>query len=544
MAAPASAGVSLSASIPMRMRALLCFLTIALPLAAQTAAPATPAQSLNQQARAAWRIYDYPAAEKLYRDSLAQDADSGEAHAGLIRCLIAEKKLFKAEQATERAMSVASKSADVHAAQGDLLFRQGKIEQAEIAYRASLAIDGKLARGWYGLSRVALINSYYRTARQQIMKAHELDPEDPDIYDSWAVRLPRVERKKALEYMVDHHGKMDPDRLNVLQSRLAWMIVLGNREAWKLVSNVDSAKLKLLHILNAHRTDQLFGRMPIVGGVALKVQFNNKKTATLLVDTGASGIVLRTSMANRVALKQVYDIAAHGYGDQKAATGYLGWAEDVKIGSLEFQNVPVTALDTRFPEEIDGLIGLDVFERFLVTLDIKNSQLTLSPLPDPPTDHVDQDGVSDRYIAPEMKDYYPIQHMGAHIFVPTSIDGQPAGLFSLDTGAFDTQIDPSYVDHEKLTAAPDLAVHGMSGRVNNVFIASNVRIQFGRFVQENFRLIAISMDKVSERETLGLAGILGFPLLSNFRLTIDYRDGLVNFDYLNAKSEPKAKKKH
>jgi hypothetical protein len=160
---------------------------------------------------------------------------------------------------------------------------------------------------------------------------------------------------------------------------------------------------------------------------------------------------------------------------------------------------------------------------------------------------VDADGFSDRYIAPEMKDFYPIQHMASHIFVPTSIDGQPPALFSLDTGAFDSQVDPAFVSASKLTQAPDLVVRGMSGRVNNVFLASDVRIQFGRFVQENFRMVAISMDKVSERETIGMAGILGFPLLSNFRLSIDYRDGLVNFDYIEAKpgkdKESKKKKK-
>jgi predicted aspartyl protease len=283
--------------------------------------------------------------------------------------------------------------------------------------------------------------------------------------------------------------------------------------------------------------------MPLVGAVAIKVEFNHKKSATLLVDTGSSGIVLKTSVANKAGLKQVYDIAAHGYGDEKAATGYLGWAERLKIGPLEFENVPVTALDSRFAEDTDGLIGLDAFEQFLVTLNIKDSELDLAPLPKLPADHVDADGFSDRYIAPEMKNYYPVQHMAAHIFVPTSIDGQPPALFSLDTGAFDSQVDPAFVSQNQLTQAPDLVVRGMSGRVNNVFIASNVRIQFGRFVQENFRMVAISMDKVSERESIGMAGILGFPLLSNFRLTIDYRDGLVNFDYLNPKPEPKSKSK-
>jgi tetratricopeptide (TPR) repeat protein len=526
------------------MRFALCLVLLALPLLAQ--APPDDVATLNHQARAAWRDYDYATAERLYRSALANDPNSGDANAGLVRTLIESKKLPEAQRAMDTALRVASTSAAVQAADGDLLFRQGKIEQAETAYRASLAIDDKLARGWYGLSRIELLNSYYRSARLHVTAAHEFDPDDPDIYGAWAIHLPRLDRRKALEHMVDHPGHLDADRLNALQSRLAWLIVLGNRDTWKLVSDVDSTKLKLMHIMNAHRTDPLFGRMPLVGAVALKVELNNKKSATLLVDTGSSGIVLKTSVANKAGLRQVYDIAAHGYGDEKAATGYLGWAKRLKVGPLEFENVPVTALDSRFAEDTDGLIGLDVFEQFLVTLNIKSSELDLDPLPTPPAEYLDKDGFSDRYVAPTMKSFYPIQHMAAHIFVPTSIDDNPPALFSLDTGAFDSQVDPAFVSQGKLMLAPDLVVRGMSGRVNNVFLARNIRIQFGRFVQDNFRMVAISMDKVSERETIGMAGILGFPLLSNFRLSIDYRDGLVNFDYLepkNTKDDKKTKKK-
>jgi hypothetical protein len=92
-------------------------------------------------------------------------------------------------------------------------------------------------------------------------------------------------------------------------------------------------------------------------------------------------------------------------------------------------------------------------------------------------------------------------------------------------------VDSTYVDQRKLAAAPDLNIRGISGRVKNAWIANNVRIQFGHFVQDNFRMIAISMDKLSDSEEVALTGILGFPLLSQFRLSVDYRDGLVNFDY-------------
>jgi tetratricopeptide (TPR) repeat protein len=492
------------------------------------------AQSLEQTALATWRDYDYATAERLYRQSLAKDPSFGDAHAGLIRSLLDEKQPAAAQQAANAALQAAPQSAAVQAADGDLLLRQGNVEDAEAAYRRAVAIDDHLARGWFGLGRVAQINSYYRTAKHSILKAHDLDPLDPEINEFWASLLPRAERRKAVEHMVDHPGHMTPERLNVLQSRLAWLIVLGNSTAWKLVSTTETAKLKLDHIFTSAHMDDNMGRIgapPRVAAVAVHVQLNNKKTVSLLLDTGANGIVLHRNPAEKAGIKPVFDIAAKGIGDDKAASGYLGWANDVKIGPIEFQNVPVTVLSSSFAEGTDGLIGIDVFEHFLISLDIKNSELDLDPLPVLPAENRDDDGTSDRYVAPEMKDYYPVLHMGPHILVSTSIDRKTPGLFFLDTGAFDSQVDSDYVSKDKLKPAPGLVVRGLSGRVAEVYFAENVRIQFGRFVQENFRMVAISMDKLSEGEGIGLTGILGFPLLSQFRISIDYRDGLVNFDY-------------
>ena len=512
--------------------AVLGFLVV--PLYAQTPPPDEDAARLVDRALAAWRDYDYAAAEPLYRQALAKDPALGDARAGLVRTLLDEKKLNDAQKAADAAMEAAPQSAAVQAADGDLLFRLGRVEEAEKAYRRALATEEKLARGWFGLSRVAEANSNHRTARRAALKAHELDPADPDIYGAWASRLPRAELRKAIEHLVDHPGHMDPERLSILQSRLAWLIILGNNTAWKLVSTTETAKLKLDHVMTASHTNYGMDRIVApskVSAVVVRVQLNDKKTVSLLLDTGASGIVLHKNVAGKAGIKQVFEIATHGIGDEKAANGYLGWAKDVKIGPIEFQNVPVTVLEGNFAEGTDGLMGIDVFEHFLITLDIGKEELNLAPLPAVPAEQRDPDGLMDRTIAPEMKDYAPVLHMGPHILVSTSIDGQAPGLFFLDTRAFDSQVDSDYVPRSKLTAAPNLTVRGISGRVNQVYFANQVRIQFGQFRQDNFRMVAISMDKLSEGEGIGLTGILGFPLLSQFRLSIDYRDGLVGFDY-------------
>ncbi len=520
------------------MRRAARFLVLALLLGralAQTPQNAPVDDSLLKSALAAWRDYDYATAEKLYRDVLAQNAASAEAHAGLVSSLLEEKKLAESRLALQTALRAAPDAPPVLVAEGDVCLREGHIAEAEAAYKRALTLNQDQARGWFGLARIAYMNSLHRTAKREVEKAHELDPADPEIYDWWAVRQPRPERRRALEYMVDHPGHLDPERLNNLQSRLAFLIVLGDKTSWKLVSKADAAKLKLNRVLAPPRPDGFGPPALRPTAVALKIQVNGKKTVNLLVDTGASGVMLQKQTATRAGVRQIYDIATKGIGDEKAAPGFLGWANEVSVGPLQFENVPLTVTEQRFPDGVDGLIGLDVFDRFLVTLDIKDAELDLAPLPDLPDANQDPDGSWDRYIAPEMKDYQPVLHMSAHLLVPPSVDGATPGLFFLDTGAFDSQVDLNVVSRDKLTAAPNLPIRGISGRVNNVFLANNVRIQFGHFVQDNFRMVAISMDKISDGEGIALAGILGFPLLSNFRMSIDYRDGLVNFDYKGAK---------
>ncbi len=518
-----------------RIFGILLFFSIPLRAQAPPSEKPTPA-SLNQSALVAWRDYDDASAERLYRQALGIDPASADANAGLVRCLLDEKKRAAARSALEAAMRAAPDSAPVLAAAGDFDFHEGDLDKAEASYKRALQIDPSQARGWFGLAKIAYLNSMHRTAEHELNRAHELDSADPEIYDWWAMRLPRKQRRQALEYMVDHHGHMDAERLNNLQSRLAWLMVLGDGVAWKLVTPVESAKLKLNHVVTSMRPDNALGLAPLRStATTLRVRINDKKTVNLLVDTGANGIMLQRGAASKAAVKQIYDIATKGIGDEQAAAGYLGWANSISIGPLQFQNVPMTVVDQQFPQDIDGLIGLNVFDRFLVSLDIQGGTIDLAPLPDLPDSYKDPDGSWDRYVAPEMKNYDPVLHLSAHLLVPTRVDGGSPGLFFLDTGAFDSQVDANDVARDKLTPAPNLAVRGISGRVNDVYVANNVRLEFGHFAQENTHIVAINMDKLSESEGIGLRGILGFPLLSQFRISIDYRDGLVYFDYKGSK---------
>ncbi len=61
--------------------------------------------------------------------------------------------------------------------------------------------------------------------------------------------------------------------------------------------------------------------------------------------------------------------------------------------------------------------------------------------------------------------------------------------------------------------------------------ADKVTIQFGHFRQENDELISFDLTPLSRDTGTEVSGILGFGMLRMLSVKIDYRDGLVDFDY-------------
>jgi len=77
----------------------------------------------------------------------------------------------------------------------------------------------------------------------------------------------------------------------------------------------------------------------------------------------------------------------------------------------------------------------------------------------------------------------------------------------------------------------DTTVKGISGSVKNVYSASKAVLQFGRLKQENQDMLSFDTTRISDSAGVEISGFLGFTTLRLLVLRIDYRDGLVDFDY-------------
>ena len=521
-----------------------------------SAEPATAPDPLGDATRL-FRKGDFDGAVQKYQQLLQEKPNSPDVYIGLTHVYLQKKDVKRANDTVTKGLQVAD-SPLVRVALGEVYFRQGRIREAEQEWVNVINSGHQQARAYLGLARVRHAISLYESGRTMIDKAHQLDPGDPEILKSWVEKLSRSERIKYLEEYLAGETNDDAETRAGMQHYLEYLKARAKdpRGSCQLVSKATTTETELIRVLS----DAIH-----LSGYGLSVAINGKKSK-LLLDTGASGILINRNLAEKARVTRISDTEIGGIGDQSSRKGHIGLANSLKIGELEFQNCPVEVIDQRSVVEEDGLIGADVFDAFLVDIDFPNEKLHLRELPKRPDDsgntislQTDEDdpsspgeepadkkadatpekgagpthsGPRDRYIAPEMKSYTQVFRFGHNLLVPTSIGDAPVKLFLLDTGAFSNLISTSAAtDVTKVHGDPRTTVKGLSGSVKNVYRADKAIIRFGHLRQENQDLLAFDLTQISDRMGTEVSGILGFAMLHLLDIKIDYRDGLVDFSY-------------
>jgi tetratricopeptide (TPR) repeat protein len=536
---------------------------VAAPVSTETLV--SPPPSPLAEAITSYRKGDFDAALERYQQILRDQPKSPDAYAGLIRTYLKKKDVQQASDAATSALQAAD-SPQVHVALGEVYFRQGKNPEAEQEWVKVINSGHAEARAYMGLARVRWALSLYKKGWDMIDKAHTMDPSDPEIRKLWTARLNRTERIKFLEDYLAGENNEDAETRSRMHQYLEYLKARAKdpRGSCHLVSKTTTTETPLVRLLLDPRH---------LRGYGLSVEVNGRKSK-LLLDTGASGILINRNLAEKSGVTRLSDMAVWGIGDKGDKGGYTAVADSLKIGELEFQNCTVRVIDQRSVVDEDGLIGADVFASFLVDIDFPNEKLHLTELPKRPeetvstihlrTDDEDSDtenrtsekptgdkptedhnastappketkparGPQDRYIAPEMKGYTQIFRFGHMLLVPTSIGDVPGKLFLLDSGASTNLITPAAArEVTKVHGDPRTIVKGLSGSVKDVYTADKAILRFGYLKQENQGLIAFDLSHISDSTGTEVSGTLGFTLLRVLDIKIDYRDGLVDFSY-------------
>jgi hypothetical protein len=70
---------------------------------------------------------------------------------------------------------------------------------------------------------------------------------------------------------------------------------------------------------------------------------------------------------------------------------------------------------------------------------------------------------------------------------------------------------------------------GVSGKVTNVLTGKKAILQFSKMRVESHELPVFSTDNISASAGTEISGFIGIRTLVQMKMTIDYRDGLVDF---------------
>jgi predicted aspartyl protease len=492
--------------------------------------------------------YDY--AVSLYQAQLQQKPDDPALTASVSQVFLRQQKVKEADDVVQKALTQNPKSVILQVALGEVQYREGTPWLAGATAAEAAKLDPCYPQLHLLNARLLRLNSYYASAAKEIATAHTLDPHDPRIRRSWLDTLPLKERITELESYLSAGGGDDPETIKNLHFYLDFLKqqVAQPHKACRLVSDTQTATIPFSAMMRDGTHIRTFG---------LDVKFNDHN-ARLQIDTGASGLVISRSVADRAGLKQFSRIEVGGIGSQGSKTAYTAYADDIKIGSLEFRDCRVDVIDKNNVVDSDGLIGADVFSSFHITLDYPMRKLVLAPLPPRPDDvaplkprleTADNDsddvpvantsspktvasGPRDRYIAPEMKDWTHVYRIGHNLLIPASLNKTRQKMFILDTGAFSTTITPDVArEVTKVHTDDSVKVRGISGNVDKVYSAENITFQFANVSQNIQGVIAFDTSSLSKGLNMDVSGLIGFTALAQMMIDIDYRDGLIKFTY-------------
>jgi tetratricopeptide (TPR) repeat protein len=507
-------------------------------------------------AEKAMLIGDYQKAERLYR--AARDVD---ATVGLVHALLRQQKVDDAEEAVKDALDAAPKSAALITARGEVELREGEPWLVEPTVIESYKLDPCNARTRLLYARVLELSSRYATAKQQILLAHEFDPADPEIHLMWLETLPLDQREQELEAYLAAPSGDDQARLAEFHGELDRL----KKEAaepprtCRLTSASAAAEIPFIRLAGYAGHTRAYG---------LEVGFDGA-TARLQLDTRSAGLTLYRAAAEHAGLKRIGVEEKSGAGK----ANYTAVADTVHIGSLEFKDCAVNVIDSASPfDDGVGMIGIDVFSDFLVTVDFPMRKVSLAALPARPgepaftpslksiaadwdplegqveaakpaaagaevaaanTPAAKSMGPFDRYIAPEMKDWTQIYRAGHDLILPTALASDKVKLFVADASVPATNIAASAaLDVAKVHEDKSMEQAGPGGVTAKVFVADEITFNFAHVAQKLNGVVSADTSWASKADAMQISGFLGMNTLSLLTLHIDYRDGLLKAEYV------------
>jgi predicted aspartyl protease len=482
---------------------------------------------------------DFKKTEVLSRAALKKDSADRLAHLSLVRALIGTDKVDEAQKEVDAWTSSAAQEPYAIVAAGELRHAEGYWLESYALMLKALKLDPCLPTAYAGLAAYESASGYRLTARKHLTLAHQLDPANREYELDWIFTLPLSEQILNLQSFLDRQNDLTDKQSRALHLKLG-SLKAESGHACELAASDGPAHIPMVPMYAPYRVG--------VAAYGIEIAFNGKKRV-LQIDTGASGFVLTRTGATALGLSPIEKSLVDGFGSGGGTSTLLQQANSVHIGGLEFKDCVVQSLAVNGVlgggnqigerlDDTDGIVGSDIFSRYLVTLDYIRHEIRLDPLPQQaasssgPIDalggRTDPDWMQiDRVVPPSMDSWTKVYRNGHELIMPARLsragEGGSQQLFIIDTGAESNLIDTAVAKQITHANESDNGLMGLGGGI--------VRLsETGKFVLDfaGLRLPVSSMDAINLPPHGGISGFLGYPTLSQLVMQIDYRDDLVH----------------
>ena len=489
---------------------------------------------------------DYDAALFFYKLALLHDPDSEEAQLGLVRSLIGKDQSAAAGTVAQGAIKRHPNHALAEVAAGEVAYRRADFDSMRQHATAAVLDDACEGRGLALFARFASLYALFATEARMLESAHRVRPNDELIERAWIQSLPRSERAAELgKYLAGspHLAPRDLDELTIVEDHLK----ARRPDECHVSPGQDAVRIPFVPVYGKAKHPEAYG---------LDVAFNGKHRR-MQIDTGASGIVLTPAAAKKLGLEPEFKIHASGVGDEGKIDSYLTHVTSIKVGEMEVSNCLVEVLQGS-KLTVDGLIGIDVFDRWLVTLDFQAAELRLGKLPPRPDSkplaahsagplaapHLNSSGSEvpedadaereprDAVLPPNLKDWLRIVRIGHELLLPSRLGDGPTHYLIADTGADQTLLSlPMAKEAGSPVEDPSQHIEGISGEVKKVYRIKDATLQFGHLRLPPTSFAAFDISGLSHDTGVEVSGLIGLPTLSRLTIVIDYRDNLMQLKY-------------
>ncbi|MEM7110209.1 MAG: hypothetical protein AAF519_18420, partial [Bacteroidota bacterium] len=247
------------------------------------------------------------------------------------------------------------------------------------------------------------------------------------------------------------------------------------------------------------------------------VKINENITVNLVLDTGGRSVILFGNNFKRKLEVLDKEISLHGYGRNRNKMAFLSLENEVKLGDALGKGISILVANGRyfFPYngkiKIHGIIGYQVFSRFVVAIDYQNREIILTEprFYVPPADYTMLDLT--------LKDTKPYIKLVYRAFDNTSL----RGYFHIDTGSSRGAL--LFLKHDDDVEKKRFYNAQVGKGINGI-------IKGYKPVSESMNITEFQADaeyyvvkrEFSRKEIRDAQGSIGSGLLKRFTVVLDY----------------------